>query len=51
MAHLVDEWGHQMLRERKYTPGEIDGQWSPAMIDEFNAWLASKGSKMRMPKK
>ena len=51
MTHLVDEWGHSMLRSGKYTPGQIDGQWSPAMIDEFNAWLASKGSKVRMPKK
>jgi len=51
MTHLVDEWGHSMLRSGKYTPGQIDGQWSPAMIDEFNSWLASKGSKMRMPKK
>jgi 4-hydroxy-4-methyl-2-oxoglutarate aldolase len=51
MTHLVDEWGHSMLRAGKYTPGQIDGQWSPAMIDEFNAWLVSKGSKMRMPKK
>ena len=51
MTHLVDEWGHSMLRAGKYTPGQIDGQWSPAMIDEFNAWLASKGSKVRMPKK
>jgi regulator of RNase E activity RraA len=51
MTHLVDEWGHSMLRAGKYTPGQIDGQWSAAMIDEFNTWLASKGSKMRMPKK
>lgn len=49
MTHLVDEWGHQMLREGKYTPGEIDRKWSRAMIEEFNRWLEQKGSKLRMP--
>jgi 4-hydroxy-4-methyl-2-oxoglutarate aldolase len=49
MDHLVDEWGHQMLREGKYTPGQIDNKWTKQMIDEFNAWLEKKGSKLRMP--
>lgn len=48
MTHLVDEWGHMMLREGKYTPGEIDRKWSKAMIEEFNRWLEQKGSKRRM---
>ncbi|HKS96252.1 MAG TPA: RraA family protein [Terriglobia bacterium] len=48
MTHLVDEWGHQMLREGKYTPGEIDRKWSKPMIEEFNRWLEQKGSKRRM---
>jgi 4-hydroxy-4-methyl-2-oxoglutarate aldolase len=51
MDHLVDEWGHTMLREGKYTPGQIDAQWTPKMIDEFNTWLEKKGSKLRMPTK
>lgn len=50
MDHLVDEWGHMMLREGKYTPGEIDNKWTPAMVDQFNAWLEKKGSKLRMPR-
>jgi regulator of RNase E activity RraA len=49
MDHLVDEWGHEMLREGKYTPGQIDGKWTKEMIDQFNAWLEKKGSKLRMP--
>lgn len=49
MDHLVDEWGHRMLREGKYTPGQIDGKWTKPMIDEFNAWAAQKGSKLRLP--
>jgi len=49
MDRMVDEWGHTMLREGKYTPGQIDGKWTPKMRDEFNAWLEKKGSKLRMP--
>jgi regulator of RNase E activity RraA len=49
MTHLVDEWGHMMLREGKYTPGQIDAKWTRGMVDQFNAWLAQKGSKLRMP--
>jgi 4-hydroxy-4-methyl-2-oxoglutarate aldolase len=49
MDHLVDEWGHMMLREGKYTPGQIDNKWTKEMIEQFNAWLEKKGSKLRMP--
>lgn len=49
MDHLVDEWGHMMLREGKYTPGQIDNKWTKEMVDKFNAWLAQKGSLRRMP--
>jgi len=49
MIHRVDEWGHAMLREGRYTPGQIDRKWSREMVDEFNQWLKQKGSKLRMP--
>ncbi|MGH9449046.1 MAG: RraA family protein [Terriglobia bacterium] len=48
LTHLVDDWGHMMLREQKYTPGEIDGRWTNPMIEQFNRWAASQGSKLRM---
>ena len=51
MTHRVDEWGHQMLREGKYTPGQIDQEWTKSMIQEFNKWLEQKGVKLRMPEK
>ncbi len=51
LTRLRDEWGHQMLREQKYTPGQIDAGWTPAMAEEFNKWAESKGSKVRMPVK
>jgi regulator of RNase E activity RraA len=49
MDHLIDNWGHRMLREGKYTPGQIDAKWTKEMIEQFNAWLEKKGSKLRMP--
>ena len=38
-VHLVDEWGHMMLRQGKYTSGQIDGEWTPEMKDEFQRWV------------
>jgi len=49
MDRLIDEWGHGMLREGRYTPGQIDAKWTKTMVEEFNAWLEKKGSKLRMP--
>lgn len=42
MDHLIDDWGHTMLREGKYTPGQIDAAWTKEMIEQFNAWLEKK---------
>lgn len=41
-VHLRDEWGHMMLREGKYTPGQIDSEWSAQMEDEFQRWLKGR---------
>jgi 4-hydroxy-4-methyl-2-oxoglutarate aldolase len=51
MDRLVDEWGHMMLREGKYTPGQIDSKWTPDMVRVFNQWAEQKGSKLRLPEK
>jgi 4-hydroxy-4-methyl-2-oxoglutarate aldolase len=49
LDHLVDAWGMMMLREEKYTPGQIDSQWTPQMIEDFNKWVAeTKHSKLRL---
>ncbi len=47
LIHFEDEWGHMMLREGKFKPGEIDGKWPPAIADAFNKWLESKGTSVR----
>jgi 4-hydroxy-4-methyl-2-oxoglutarate aldolase len=51
LTRYQDEWGHMMLREGKYPPGQIDARWTQKMIDEFNAWVEKRGSKVRMRQK
>lgn len=36
---LRDDFGHQRLKEGKYTPGEIDQQWTDAIKKDFLQWL------------
>jgi 4-hydroxy-4-methyl-2-oxoglutarate aldolase len=40
-----DDWGHEMLRQGRYTPGQIDTKWTEAMEAEYKAWLAARKSK------
>ena len=40
-----DDWGHEMLRQGKYTPGQVDSKWTDAMEAEFQAWVKSRGAK------
>jgi len=39
IVSLRDEFGHQRLREGKYTPGQIDAKWSPEIEKDFENWL------------
>jgi regulator of RNase E activity RraA len=48
ITQLQDKWGHEMLREGKYTPGQVDAQWSKEMIEEFNRYAEQQGIKGRM---
>lgn len=45
---LRDQFGHQRLREGKYTPGEIDQQWTDAIKKDFLGWLDQNPSKLPM---
>ena len=36
---LRDEFGHQRLREGKYTPGQIDSKWTEEIEKDFAKWL------------
>lgn len=45
---LRDQFGHQRLREGKYTPGEIDQQWSDLIKKDFLSWLDQNPGKLPM---
>jgi regulator of RNase E activity RraA len=38
-THLQDMFGHQRLQEGKYTAGQIDARWTPAIEQDFRGWL------------
>ncbi len=41
-TRLRDEWGHMVLRQGRYTPGQIDGKWTAEMEAEFRRWAAGR---------
>lgn len=45
---LRDQFGHQRLREGKYTPGEIDQQWTDPIKKDFLSWLDQNPGKLPM---
>ena len=44
-TRLRDEFGHQRLREGKYTPGQIDRSWTPEIEDDFSQWKKERDGK------
>ena len=45
---LRDAFGHQRLREGKYTPGQIDTQWTDEIKKDFLKWLDENPGKLPM---
>ena len=45
---LRDGFGHQRLREGKYTPGQIDQQWTDDIKKDFLKWLDQNPDKIPM---
>jgi regulator of RNase E activity RraA len=39
LVMLRDRFGHQRLKERKYSPGQIDTRWSDEIERDFSQWL------------
>jgi regulator of RNase E activity RraA len=39
---LKDAFGHQRLREGKFTPGQIDQQWTDEIKKDFLQWLGEQ---------
>ncbi len=47
IVRLRDMFGHQRLREKKYTAGQIDTRWSEEIEKDFSQWL--KDNKTKLP--
>jgi regulator of RNase E activity RraA len=47
---LRDRFGHQRLKEGKYTPGQIDGGWSKEIKADFGEWLKENMDDLPVPK-
>lgn len=45
---LRDDFGHQRLREGKYTPGQIDTEWTDEIKKDFMQWIETNKSKLPM---
>ncbi len=39
---MRDTFGHQRLREGKYTPGQIDRKWTPEIEADYQEWLKER---------
>ncbi|MBL7813790.1 MAG: RraA family protein [Saprospiraceae bacterium] len=50
IVRLRDMFGHQRLREQKYTPGQIDTKWSDEIEKDFSQWLTQHIDKLPVPK-
>jgi regulator of RNase E activity RraA len=50
VVRLRDMFGHQRLREQKYTPGQIDSRWSDEIEKDFSKWLTEHMDKLPVPK-
>jgi regulator of RNase E activity RraA len=48
---LRDGFGHQRLKEGKYTPGQIDGRWSEEIKKDFFKWLEENMDELPVPRK
>jgi len=45
---LKDKFGHAMLKAGKYSPGQIDNEWPPAIREDFLKWLGEHPGEMKM---
>ncbi len=50
IVRLRDMFGHQRLREQKYTPGQIDSRWSDEIEKDFSEWLNAHVDDLPVPK-
>ena len=51
IIRLRDQFGKQRLRERVYTPGEIDRQWTADIEADFGRWLEAHIDDLPVPRR
>lgn len=47
---LRDMFGHQRLKEGKYTPGQIDTKWTEEIQNDFRNWLRENINDLPVPR-
>jgi regulator of RNase E activity RraA len=50
ITRLRDMFGHQRLREKKYTAGQIDAKWSEPIERDFTGWLRANENNLPVAK-
>lgn len=50
IVRLRDLFGHQRLREGKYTAGQIDSKWTDEIEKDFSKWLNDHINELPVPK-
>jgi regulator of RNase E activity RraA len=50
IVRLRDMFGHQRLREGKYTAGQIDTRWSDEIERDFSKWINDHINELPVPK-
>ncbi len=50
VVRLKDRFGHQRLREGKYTPGQVDRAWSTDIKSDFWQWYEALPEKPATPR-
>jgi len=50
IVRLRDMFGHQRLREGKYTAGQIDARWSDDIERDFSKWLNDHINELPVPR-
>lgn len=50
IVRLRDMFGHQRLREGKYTAGQIDAKWSDDIEKDFSKWINDQINELPVPK-
>jgi regulator of RNase E activity RraA len=50
IVRLRDMFGHQRLKEGKYTAGQIDARWTDEIENDFSKWLNAHINELPVPK-